>query len=379
MENETKHTHTSQEKMKTGNLKLLFYLFLLSLAACHPSGSKMKELKMANSMMEEHPDTALYILQRIPEPTKMHNEEYATYCLLRTQAEDMNGVTHTSDKMISVALEYFKDQDNPLLKAKAYYYYARVKEDLGQETAAEENYLKALSVLESTHEYIQTGIVYSKLSDFYLRSERYEEALDVQKKAYNNFLLANNQKSSSYYITVALSILVILSLLIVIFRYRLRFNKQEKQVGKQERQINAAKQTIVEQKAELADLRKEIKVMKKSLYNNSEIVRKLHAINDKPISPKEKPSLSETEWVSYLNVLEESCGFITHLRQAYPRLTDTDIRICALLKEGMTTINISSIMNMTMDALAKRIQRIKNDKMNSGGQNASLEVLLRAV
>lgn len=379
MENETKYTHISQEKMRTGNLKLLFYLFVLSLAACHPSGSKMKELKMANSMMEEHPDTALYILQRIPEPGKMHNEEYATYCLLRTQAEDKNGVVHTSDKMISVALDYFRNHDKPILKAKSYYYYARVKEDLNQPSLAEESYLKALSVLEKTHEYTKTGIVYNRLSDFYLRAERYQEALDMQKKAYNNFLLAGNQKSSSYYVIIALGILLVLSLLIIIFRYRSRFNKQEKQVGKQERQINAAKQTILEQKAELADLRKEIKVMKKSLYNNSDIVQKLHAINDRPISPKEKPSLSEAEWTSYLNVLEESSGFVTHLRQAYPRLTDIDIRICALLKEGMNTINISSIMNMTMDALTKRIQRIKNDKMNSGGQNASLELLLKAV
>lgn len=363
--------------MKIGDLKILLYLFLLSLAACHPDKSMTRELDFANSVIEEEPDTALYMLQRIASPGKLSGEQYATYCLLRTQAEDENHIRHTSDSMISVAVDYFKNSNDSLLKAKSYYYMGRVNEDMNKDSLAVKNYMLALLTLEKTDKYRMTGQICNRLSELYQRLHLYDEALDMQKKAYGNYLLADNRENRLPQYVWMVSGVLLLALLITFFLFFRYYQKQRRLFGKQEKQLSVAHQTISEQKVELTALRKDVSALQKSVYDNSEIVRKVREINTQ-VSSNGKVSLSESEWNLYLCTLEQSCLFISRLKKSYPRLTDDDIRICALLKEGVTNANIGSVMNMTSETLSRRMLRIKSDKMNMGEQRVSLENIIRA-
>lgn len=362
--------------MKTGGLKILLYLFLLSLAACHPDKSMTRELNLANSVIEEEPDTALYMLQRIASPGKLSGEQYATYCLLRTQAEDESHIRHTSDSMISIAVNYFKNNNDSLQKAKSYYYLGRVNEDMNKDSLAAKNYMLALLTLEKTNEYRWTGQICNRLSQLYKRLHLYDEALEMQKKAYGNYLLADNQENKlQQYLWIACSALLLI-LLITLFSFFRYHRRQRKSFNKQVKQLSVAHQTVLEQKVELTALKKDIDTLRKSVYDNSEVIRKVRKMNEHTIS-KEKVSLTESEWNSFLCILEESCTFISRLKKRFPRLTDDDIRICALLKEGITSTCISSVMNMTTDTLSRRMLRIKSDKMNMGEQRASLENIIR--
>lgn len=48
------------------NLRILLYVFVLSLAACHPEGTNVKQgLDKAAQLMEQDPDTASVILETI--------------------------------------------------------------------------------------------------------------------------------------------------------------------------------------------------------------------------------------------------------------------------------------------------------------------------
>ena len=48
------------------NLRILLYMMLLSLAACHPEGTSVKQgLDKAAQLMEQDPDTASIILETI--------------------------------------------------------------------------------------------------------------------------------------------------------------------------------------------------------------------------------------------------------------------------------------------------------------------------
>ena len=363
--------------MKIGDLKILLYLFLLSLAACHPDRSMTRELDLANSVIEEEPDTALYMLQRIAAPGKLSGEQYATYCLLRTQAEDENNIRHTSDSMISIAVNYFTNGNDSLLKAKSYYYLGRVNEDMGKDSLAAKNYMLALLTVEKTDNYRMTGQICIRLSELYRRLHLYDQALEMQKKAYGNYLLADNQENKfPLYLLITSCVLsiVLLTTFFIFFRY---YRRQQKLSGKREKQLSTAHQTISEQKIELTILKKDVSALQKAVYDNSEIICKIRRLNEKTLSSKEKISLNESEWNLFLCTLEQSCAFISRLKKCYPRLTDDDIRICALLKEGVTNINIGSIMNMTSDTLNRRMLRIKSDKMNMGEQRASLENIIR--
>ena len=74
------------------NLRILLYMMLLSLAACHPEGTSVKQgLDKAAQLMEQDPDTASIILETI-QSSQMNEAQLAEYnfCLLYTSCEIMN-------------------------------------------------------------------------------------------------------------------------------------------------------------------------------------------------------------------------------------------------------------------------------------------------
>lgn len=366
--------------MKPNNLRILLYFFLILLGnACHTSGPMNKELRLADSIMEENPDTAMYVLKHIANPEVMSAEEYAMYCLLSTQAADLTNTPHTSDEYISVAVNYFKDSNDQPTKAKAYYYMARVKEDLCLNAEAEEFYLLAVSAMEKTKRYKQTGEMYTRVSKFFQANERHTEAYEMQQKAYNNYLLAAKDENKPHFLLYIIPLVVVSVLLFFLIRYQINLNRERKALIKQEKQLNSARVTIETQRTELTHLKKEVSSLKKSFYSSSDIVQKVRLFNNIGIASKEKPVLTEHEWSIYLNILNDTFGFVSKLRQSYHKLTDIDIRICALLREGISTLHIGSLMNMTPETLNRRIQRIKSEKMNQGKVVHSLDVILRGI
>lgn len=325
------------------NLKLLLYLFMFFLTvACYPNRPHIKEIEVAYSMTEEHPDTAIYMLQQINDTQHISEKDYATYQLLLT------------------------------------YHQARKSESQGDISLSEENYLKAITVAENAKDYKFTGLIYTRLSELYKRTGDFQKALDTQQKAHVNYLLANNQENSSlWHWLVSTGILIILCA--TLYYYRLKNKTLRKQMEKQDKQLNTTHKTISEQKLELINLRKDLKATREHIYNHAEAIQKVRAFNNLPAVSREKPTLSEQDWNNYLSLLEDNYGFVSSLRKTYPRLTDVDIRICALMKERIMAAHISSVMNMMPDTLNKRIQRIKNEKMNLSGSGASLEVILHGL
>lgn len=303
----------------------------------------MKEIEVAYSMTEEHPDTAIYMLQKIHSMQNMSEKDYVTYQLLLT------------------------------------YHQARKSEIQGNISLSEENYLKAVTEAEKAKDYKFAGLVYTRLSELYKRTGDFQKAFDMQQKAHVNYLLANNQKNNSVWYLFTIPFIVVTLCLIILYRYQSRNKALRNQIEKQEKQLNTTHKTISEQKLELISLKKDLKITKEHIYNNSDIIQKVRGFNNLPAVSKEKPTLSEQDWNNYLSILENNSGFISSLRKAYPRLTDIDIRICALMKEKIMSAHISTVMNMVPDTLNKRIQRIKNEKMNLSGSSVSLEVILHEI
>lgn len=70
------------------NLRILLYMMLLSLAACHPEGTSVKQgLDKAAQLMAQDPDTASIILETI-QTSQMNEAQLAEYNLLCTQLNE---------------------------------------------------------------------------------------------------------------------------------------------------------------------------------------------------------------------------------------------------------------------------------------------------
>lgn len=204
-------------------------------------------------------------------------------------------------------------------------------------------------------------------------------SISQQTPQLENLYVKNDEsKGPLLFYVISSALILVCSLLIIIFRYNNHIKSNEKKLGKQKRQLNAANQTIADQKLEIIALKKDLCSLQKSSYNTSGVVSKIRSINSKSDLFIDKPSLSEQEWHAYFNSLEDTFHFISRLKRSYPKLTNDEIRICALMKEGVAAAHISSIMNISLEVLSKQIQRIKGEKMGLVKHKVSLETIIRS-
>jgi tetratricopeptide (TPR) repeat protein len=178
-------------------MKYFFYtiLCILSFVMCTGQSKELQpELSLAESLMQQHPDSALVVLESIKEPTSYNESQYALWCLLITQARDKNYIKHTSDTLIRVALNYFDKQHDPVKKATALYYAGRVNHDLQHAEEATKYYLQAKEVAQSTTDYNLLYLICSQLGTLYAYRDLNELAQDAYLQAYN---YAVQQKDSA--------------------------------------------------------------------------------------------------------------------------------------------------------------------------------------
>lgn len=83
---------------------IIFLLILLNSCASRHAES----LREAESVMTEHPDSALTILENIPPKELTDGHSRALYALLLTQARSKSYITETDDSLISTAVSYFE-------------------------------------------------------------------------------------------------------------------------------------------------------------------------------------------------------------------------------------------------------------------------------
>lgn len=159
----------------------------------------LPELSYAESLMQRCPDSALAVLDSMEVPSPSDKFQYATWCLLITQARDKNYVKHTSDSLINIALTYFEKQDDPVRKATALYYEGRVNHDLNNAEEATDYYLRARDAAKNTTDYrllclinIHLGTLYAYrgLADLALKA--YENAYDYSIQLKDSTLISNS-------------------------------------------------------------------------------------------------------------------------------------------------------------------------------------------
>ena len=197
------------------NLRILLYVVVLSLAACHPEGTNVKQgLDKAAQLMGQDPDTASIILENI-QINQMNEAQLAEYNLLCTQLNEDKNIAHTSDKQIRQAVSYFDQHGNELQKSKAYFYLACVESDLDQKKEAETHFKEAIKLAALTEKYDYVAKVCRRCSLYYQKYGHFDEALEMERKAYASQLMLNDQTGDTKIIlSSALGVFGVMSLLL---------------------------------------------------------------------------------------------------------------------------------------------------------------------
>ena len=163
---------------------ILFILALfLAFTACSDQKAATDVLNRAEVLMNEHPDSSLTLLRTLTFDDFQKEKNRARYALLHSQALDKNYIDVTSDSLISVALEYYKDKDDVRSKFLSYYYMGRVH-------ANGERYLQATSCLMESEQLVEevgddylSGLLYSEMGRIYDIYYDYPKSSEAHQKA----------------------------------------------------------------------------------------------------------------------------------------------------------------------------------------------------
>ena len=174
-------------------------LCLLTFVMCNKRPEVLpSELVSVDSLMLSQPDSALAILDSMKIPAPEDKLQYATWCLLITQARDKNYIKHTSDSLINIALEYFEKQDDPVREATALYYEGRVNYDMNRAEEAATFYLRARDVAKNTTDYNLLCLINSHLGTLYLHRDLCTQTMEAYKLAHDYSILLGDSATISY-------------------------------------------------------------------------------------------------------------------------------------------------------------------------------------
>jgi hypothetical protein len=160
----------------------------------------LPELVRAEAIMFQHPDSALYILERMLVPPTSKRLQHATWCLLMTQAKYKNYIKQSSDSLIDIGYDYFMQKDDLQRKAMALYYKGALCIERSDPEAALQYYLKAVKYLDNTTNYRQGYLIHIAIAEIYLYRKLDDYAMKSCKEAYQYAKLLDDKS----YITTSL-------------------------------------------------------------------------------------------------------------------------------------------------------------------------------
>ena len=155
----------------------------------------LPELVHAESVMFDHPDSALHILEAMPMPSALKDKEnHALWCLLVTQAQYKRMMKISSDSLVRIAYDYYKPTDNARRKAMSALYMGDINYGLRNIEDAMQYYLEGKTEVEKTDDYKTGYLVMVSLCRLYLYRDFADYALEASRKAYDYAVKDSNKR-----------------------------------------------------------------------------------------------------------------------------------------------------------------------------------------
>lgn len=155
----------------------------------------LPELVHAESVMFDHPDSALHILEDMPMPSaRRDKEDHALWCLLVTQAQYKQVMKISSDSLVRIAYDYYKPTKNSRRKAIAALYMGCINYDLGNIEEAMQYYLEGKTEVEKTDDYKTGYLIMFSLGKLYLFRDFADYALEACSSAYDYAVKDSNKR-----------------------------------------------------------------------------------------------------------------------------------------------------------------------------------------
>lgn len=162
---------------------LLYVLGGIMLQACHSQPRYNHRLVEVDSIMWQHPDSALKLLEAFPTSQLFTEADRAYFSLLLTQAKDKNYILQTEDSHLLKSISFFDTHDRIRKGGRAHYYLGCIYRDRLRPVQSLEEFLIAVPLLEQAKDYRLLGRTYNNMAYLYYLEEVYDKADSLYKKA----------------------------------------------------------------------------------------------------------------------------------------------------------------------------------------------------
>ena len=206
---------------------------------------------------------------------------------------------------------------------------------------------------------------FDKIEDFYYKAleqkdEYYQETLRQEME--NQQLEYRSKMYARTLLFIMIASLIVISAIVLIVRYRMQAQRQEKQQLQQEAEHQ---QTLLHQANEV------VAFLQNFILERTEVMKKLNQSGDSLIT------LKPHEW----NEIERTLNAINNnrfanLREQYPNMQEDDIRLCILTRLGISNRTIGNIYCITISAVQHRKLKLKKDVFGESNPDITLEQIL---
>ena len=206
---------------------------------------------------------------------------------------------------------------------------------------------------------------FDKVEDIYYKAleqkdEYYQETLRQEME--NQRLEYRSQMYARTLFIGIIASLIVISAMMLVIRYRMQAQRQEKQQLLQEAK---------HQKAQLHQANEVIAFLQTFILERTEIMKKLNQRGDSLIY------LSPHEWSEIERTLDaiDNKRF-ANLREQYPNMQEDDIHLCLLTRLGISNRNIGNIYCISISAVQHRKLKLKKDVFGESNPDVTLEQIL---
>ena len=206
---------------------------------------------------------------------------------------------------------------------------------------------------------------FDKVEDIYYKAleqkdEYYQETLRQEME--NQRLEYRSQMYARTLFIGIIASLIVISAMMLVIRYRMQAQRQEKQQLQQEAKHH---------KAQLHQANEVIVFLQNFILKRTEIMKKLNQRGDSLIY------LSPHEWSEIKRTLDAiDNNRFAKLREQYPNMQEDDIHLCLLTRLGISNRNIGNIYCISISAVQHRKLKLKKDVFGESNPDVTLEQIL---
>lgn len=176
-----------------------YYIAILSMVlcmvACSHHSVHWETLAQVETYIEERPDSALTVLQRMDKDELSGMEEKAKHALLLSMAMDKNYIDRTDFDVLQPAIDYYQRHGTATDKLRTYYYQGRIYTNLGDNASAIIRFSKALNEGKDSKDILTKARVHFAQGNIYNTLYKWDNYIEENKKAAELFKEAGLRNS----------------------------------------------------------------------------------------------------------------------------------------------------------------------------------------